>query len=629
LLIERDNFPLFLPVILGVGILIGVYLPLTSPPLALYLLIGFSLCFSVLLLLKNFRIISTIIAISMLGYYVAQTGGILKTELLSNKQFLEKDYDKISFFANVEYIEETHPTMKGMQRITLKNMTFDERENLKFIKTAKMTCHSTMLTNIQPNDRVKVLGRLLKFKIPAIPGSFDQKQFNSIIKIDTTGVVFYIKAVKHKEIPNLYDIFSKLRRYLTKTIMITLSSPASGIASALLTGDKSAITPDIRDKFINSGTAHILAISGLHMSIIASIIFFVLSKILSYLNLILPNINAKKLSAGLSIIITFVYLALSGFSPSAIRAFIMTSICFISLILERGALSLRSVSIAAFLILLFDSASLFHVSFQLSFCAVVALISFYENYKDVLTEYFSSNSYLKKIYAYFISSIISTIIASIATFPISVSTFNRLSLTGILGNLVAIPMISFLIAPLGIICVVCAGIANIFSKLIEYCLNVLINTVGYVASLPGAVIAIRSPNNCTLYLCLFGGILLCLLKTKLKYVGVFAIICSVLSYFLETPPNIIIPPNSRAICYIEDNKFYTTSIREGRNKILSIQRNLGYSGKLEKKERNNEYIKKYEQGLFVWTKNGKIIRKCQIAKRPHPYCPALYEDVRE
>jgi competence protein ComEC len=581
-----------------------------------------------------------------LGFYTAQTGGILKTELLSSKRFLEEDCDKSSFFANVEFIEETHPTMKGMQRITLENIKFDNektsvrnvsfgllsktevKKDLEFIKTAKMTCHSRMLENINPNDRVKIIGRLLKYKESAIPGSFDQKQYNSLIKIDATGIVFYIKNVfQHEENRNVKGVFASLRRYLTKTIMTKISKPSNGVAAALLTGDKSAIGPDVRDKFIKSGTAHILAISGLHMSIVASIAFLALLKIALYVNLAIPIINPRKLAAGLTVPITFTYLALSGFSPSAVRAFIMTSIFLISVILGRGAISLRSVSIAAFLILLFDSAALFLVSFQLSFCAVVALISFYENYNETPLRYFSKNSVLNKIFLYLFASILSTLIASLATLPISVSTFNRLSLTGILGNLVALPLISFIIAPLGIICIIFSSFFSFLLKLIEYCLNFLIEMVGYISNLPGSDITLRSPCNSSLYICIFGGILLCLLKTRLKYVGVFAIAFSVILYYFEESPDIIFPPNSNSVCYIENGEFYTTSVREGRNKILSIQRNLGFSGKPIKKELENNFIerRKYGQGLFIWTKNGKIIKRRQIAKRIHPYCPAYFE----
>lgn len=453
--IEKITFPLLFPVFLGIGILLGVFFPSEILFIILSIMFVFSIKFG------KFSIISFLL---LLGFYIAQTGGILKTDLLIDKKFLKSDVDKISFFADVDFIEETHPVMKGMQRIVLKNMSFDQNENLNFIKTAKMTCHSNMLKDIETNDRVRIFGRLLKYKTAAIPGSFDQKQYNSLVGLDATGAVFYIKKVKSLNEQNVKNNFSAARRFLTKSIMKEFQAPANGIAAALLTGDKSAIPTEIRDKFIKSETAHILAISGLHMSVVSAIVFVLFSKIFSYLGLFIKKLNFQTAAAIFTIPTTFVYLGLSGFSPSAVRAFIMTTICFISLIMGKKVLSLRSVSLAAFVILIFDPASLFLVSFQLSFCAVVALISFYENFQNLIQKFYCSKNFITKFFCYIILSIITTIIASLATFPISVSTFNRLSLIGVLGNITAIPLISFIIAPLGIFTI-------LFSKFFHFCQN--------------------------------------------------------------------------------------------------------------------------------------------------------------
>ena len=618
--IEKANFPLFFPVILGIGILLGVYFPLKI--LFALLLLTFTLSI-------KFRKYFSICFLVLLGFYIAQTGGILKTDLLINKKFLEKDYDKVSFFADVDFIEETHPIMKGMQRIVFRNISFGPKYNLDYIKTAKMTCHSNMLQNIETNDRVKVFGRLMKYKIAAIPGSFDQKQYNSLIGLDATGAVFHIKKVKTLMQPRMWRSFSYVRRVLTKSRMEKFSAPANGIAAALLTGDKSAIPPEIRDKFIKSGTAHILAISGLHMSVVSAIIFFIFSKIFSYLGIFIKKLNFQIAAAICTIPTTFVYLGLSGFSPSAVRAFIMTTVCFVSLMRGKKVLSLRSVSLAAFIILLFDPASLFLVSFQLSFCAVVALISFYENFQKFLSRLYWHSNIFSKFASYILLSVITTIIASLATFPISVSTFNRLSLTGILGNIIAIPLISFIIAPLGIFCIMLSKLFSFFPSLLETVLNLLVNSVGFVSELPGSDIAVRSPHIFTLYICVFGGIILCLLKTNIKHFGNILIAASMLLYYFEKSPNIIIPPDAAIACFIENGKFYTTSLKSGRNKVLAIQRNLGFSGDLVKKDLDTDEIdiQKYEKGLFIFKEGGSLERICQIANRVHPYCPAYFESV--
>ena len=627
---ERSSFPLFCPVLLSLGILTGVCFPFTNWQ-ALCIFLAASLVISVLL--RKIKISSFSVLLFALGIYVSQTGGILDTELLSNKKFIEQEYKKIKFFATVGFVEETHPTIKNMQRVIFKDMQFDKYENLSFIKTSKMTCSSKSLYGIKPQDRVRVTGSLLPYKPAAIPGSFDQAQYNSLIKMDTTGIVFYMKKVKSnnsESSSNIMENFSSARFWLTKAITRNIAKPAGGVAAALLTGDKSVIDNDVRDKFIKSGTAHILAISGLHMSILASILFFVFFRLFLYSNCFLPHLNAKKCAAVITIPCTFLYLALSGFSPSAIRAFIMTTVCLISITIGRGAISLRSVSFAGFLILLFDSASLFLVSFQLSFSAVVALISFYEKYSSTFARWTSNATFPKKAALYLATSSITTFVATVATLPISISTFNRLSLSSIFGNLIAIPLTSLVIAPLGIISLVFGYFTNFFTKLFEISINILITCISYVASMPGSDIALKTPSTSTLFIMILGGVVLCLLKTRLRHIGSFAICISLILYLFEKTPDIIIPPKANVVCFVKDGVFYSTSTSKGRNKVKSIQRNLGFSGEIKKSVNVDFSIEQkiYDQGLFLWTKNEKILKKRQLANKRHPYCPTFYENTQ-
>jgi competence protein ComEC len=565
------------------------------------------------------------------GIYVAQTGGILEIKLLTQKKFIDKECDRIIFSADVGFIDATHPTMKSMQRIVFKNIQIhgEHEQELNFIKTAKMTCSSKTINGIAPNDRVKVIGKFIPYKTASIPFSFDQFQYNVLTKMDATGIVFFVKSITKSDQIGM-DIFPYLRRILTKKIVEKIKNPAGGIASALLTGDKSPILPEVRDKFVNSGTAHILAISGLHMSLVASVLFSIFFRIALFLYCFINRINAKKIAAFLTILFTFLYLAISGFSPSATRAFIMNTICLIGVMFDRGALSMRSVSIAAFLILLFDSGSLFLVSFQLSFCAVVALIAFYEEYNDLFLEWRrNNNSKIGCIGIFIALSAVTTIIASVATFPISVATFNRFSLSGILGNLVAIPVISFVIVPIGLIALVFGYFTDIFTNLLEIILNSLTQCLGVISELPGSNLVIKSPDIFTLYIMVIGGIMLCLLRSGVRHFGAGLIGLSSIIWIFEKKPDIVIPPQVASACYVEDGVFYATSLKKGRNKFLGIQKNLGFSGDLKKKELKLDEveIRDYKNGLFIWTQNGKILEVKQLAEKRHPYCPAYLERI--
>lgn len=610
--ILQEQFSLFSPVILGIGILLGV----NFPNFWIFLLFLIVTC-----IIYKIKLLRNAILLLSLGFYVAQTGGIFKTTLLTEKQYLTREYT-VPFEATVKYIEETHPVMRNMRRITLKNIQFKHRNDLNFIKTAKMTCSVKASNNIAVGERISVFGQLIPFKPPVIPFAFNPKQYYTLQGIDVTGIIFKISKVG--QIENS-DIFSNWRRTLTRKIIDKLGTITGGIASALITGDKSSIPADTREIFIKSGTAHILAISGLHMSLVATIIYLVLFRAFLYLSHFWLRINPQITSSVLTIILTGCYLALSGFSPSATRAYIMTSLGLIGLMLGRGIISIRNVSFVALLLLIINPGVLFSISFQLSFSAVVALISFYENYGSLLRY---RTTPIIKVFFYIISSLITTVIATIATAPISIATFNRLSICGILGNIVAIPMISFLIIPCGLLCLVTVGQLPLLINILSWAINKMVSLLTICANLPYTDITIRSPHTFTLYLIILGGITICLCQSKLKYVGGGLLSVGFLFWIFEKNPVCIILPEQNIICYEKNGQFYCNTKRKGYRIIETLCRNLGYSNKIiytsiDVKELT-QFIKN-KQPIFIWADGTAKT----LSKPKHPYAPVAYVTMQK
>lgn len=616
---ERERLPLFAPFIFGIGIIFGVFYPFFH--WMHVWIFNISVILLTIFLYGRLKILACSILLFGLGVYVVQTGGILETNLLTHKKFLTEECEKIEFTAVVSSMDETHPVMKNMRRVSFKDVKI---ENFDFVQTIKMTCSAKMSEGISPGDIVRIRGKLMPFKAPAMPGTFDQFQYNSLTGTDATGIAYFM--VKIGSTDSYAGKLAKIRRELTQITLKKLSKHgcAGAVASALLTGDKSAIQPEVRDKFINSGTAHILAISGLHMSIVASVIFFLLYKILQYINYFCGRFSAKRIAAIVTIPATFLYLALSGFSPSATRAFIMTSVFLIAVIFGRGVLSLRSVAVAGFLILLFYTGSIFLVSFQLSFCAVVALIAFYETFQYKINNLKANNAgVLGKVVFYILSTLITTVIASIATLPISVAVFNRLSLSGLLGNLVAIPIVTFLVIPVGLFSLMFGYFSDVPVEFFAYILNKLYAILSWISELPGSNLVIKSPQMPALYAIIVGGIILCLLKGKMRFCGIVPILCGLFFWVFRDCPDIIFIPEKDVVCFVENSNFFTTSLRKGRRLSLAVQRNLGFSGKLTKKEFYSTRWKTeiYPRGLYIWLRTGETK---QLAERQHPYCPAYW-----
>ena len=157
-----------------------------------------------------------------------------------------------------------------------------------------------------------------------------------------------------------------------------LSQPAAGIARALITGDQSAVDEDAREVMAVAGLAHVLSVSGLHLTIVAGGVFAALRLLLSLSEGLARRVPVKRLAAVGGIAAALLYFAISGGNVAALRATVMIVLVFGAVIFGRRALTMRNVAIAALVVLLSDPASVFRPSFQLSFAAVVALIGAWE-----------------------------------------------------------------------------------------------------------------------------------------------------------------------------------------------------------------------------------------------------------
>lgn len=578
---EKNRFPLFFPVFLGLGIKIGVYFPFYHFSSVLFFFSTITLIMFFIFWKKRgyyIKIFCSYIFCFCIGICVVQTGGLFKTDLLVYHKFLEKQIDYLEFKGEIGFIEDKHPLMKNMKRIILKDIKFSEKyKDLNFIKVVKMTCGSRMIDEIEPNDMVEIKGRLIPFKDMPIPGSFNAKQYYSIIGINATGVVFKIKKIGHKK--PFIDI-DTARCKLTRAILKKIDGDAGGIAAALITGDKSAIRDEVRQEFIKAGIAHILAISGLHMTLVASIIFLVLRRSFILVSLLFTKVNPRKISAIFTIPILLLYLCVSGFSPSAIRAFVMVSIFMTSIIIGRNALSLRNVSVAALIILIIEPGSLFLVSFQLSFAAVVCLVAFYENYGNSFMK-IKREGFFQKIEVYLYMSLMTTIIATIATTPYSFATFNRFSFMSLIGNILAIPLTSFIIVPFGIASLFLSS-CNLVIGIFVYSLNLLISIASFVSLLPGTEIPMCFPGSIFLWSVTIGGLILCCMKTRVKYVGIILILFGIVVFMMmEDPKGIVTDKLGNKDYYlVKDGEFYITNPKKnkGRNKV--IQKVSGCSGSI-------------------------------------------------
>ncbi len=218
---------------------------------------------------------------------------------------------------------------------------------------------------------------------PLRPGGYDFARDMYFAGIGGSGYVLgkiKVEPVPHP--PGLWlraaAVVDAVRENINRRIHAMLPGDRGSIASALITGKRNAISAPVSDAFYVSSLAHVLAISGYHMAVVAGIAFFFMRAGLALIPSLASRRPIKKWAAAGALLTAAFYLVLSGASVSTQRAFIMIAIVLIGVMLDRPALTFRTIAIAAFAVLLLAPQSIVHPSFQMSFAAALALIAAYQ-----------------------------------------------------------------------------------------------------------------------------------------------------------------------------------------------------------------------------------------------------------
>lgn len=315
-----------------------------------------------------------------------------------------------------------------------------------------------------PGTLIKGLARLQPPAGPALPGLNDFA-FDSYFKgVGAIGGFLgrpqlITQAPATGAASTFSDILATVRTAINRRILSVLPGDTGAFASALVTNDTAAFSKDGLEALRLSGLAHVISISGLHMVLAAGISFIGLRMAFSLFPGFIQTQPVKTYAAFGAIVTSGLYLLISGMPVSAERSFIMLAIAMGGVIAARNVLTLRSVAIAAFVILVLSPSSVLGPSFQMSFGAATALVSGYTLWRlrpielrrlSGLPHYKLVLPAVRSVGAVMLTSQI----AGLATAIFSVAHFHRLTLLGMLGNVAAMPFISIVVMPAGFLSVI-------------------------------------------------------------------------------------------------------------------------------------------------------------------------------
>jgi competence protein ComEC len=358
-----------------------------------------------------------------------------------------------------------------------------------------------------------------------------------------------------------------VREAINQRIHSVLAGDRGSIASALITGKRNAISDPVTNAFYVSSLAHVLAISGFHMAVVAGIAFFVIRAALALVPALAGRRPIKNWAAVAALIAAAFYLVLSGASASTQRAFIMVTIVLIGVMLDRPALTFRTITIAAFVVLLLSPQAVVHPSFQMSFAAALALIAAYQYGLPWRADADTSLGARAALWdtREIAALILASVVAGLATTPYAAYHFHRVAPYGVVANLLAMPVVSAWVMPMGILGVLTLplGFDAPFWQLMGQGIDWMIAVALWVTSLPGAVGHMRAFGAGPLLLATAGLLLLCLLRTPLRLGGAVLAVIAALWALAAPAPDVLVAGDGRA-----------TAIRgpDGRLRVLSSGR---------------------------------------------------------
>lgn len=403
-------------------------------------------------------------------------------------------------------------------------------------------------------DRLLVLANLSPPAGPAAPGAFD---FQRVAWYQQIGAVGYALApavvIEHGRPDGIVRTIDGLRADITARILRALPGPEGGVAAALLTGEQTAVTKDINQSMRDSGLAHILSISGLHIVFVVALVMGCLRYGVALIPPLALRIDAKKFSAVVALLVALFYTALAGAPVPAQRSCAMAAFGLMAILLDRTALSLRLVAWSAVVVLIAAPESLTGASFQMSFAAVIALIAGWEaaaGWRRRLAERAerTKNRWFWKLLVGFGSSLATTLIASIATGAFAAYHFNRLSFLGVVANLLGVPLTGFWIMPLGLLAMLLMplGLEKFALVPMGWGVEGLNAIAAHVAAWPQAAMLVPSLPGASLWLLSFGGLWLCLWRRRWRLAG---LPIAIVGLFLGQgpPPDLLMSEDGRVL----------------------------------------------------------------------------------
>ncbi|MGX9393515.1 ComEC/Rec2 family competence protein [Nitrobacteraceae bacterium UC4446_H13] len=536
----------WVPIAFGIGI--ALYFSADREPVAWVAVVAAAVLFGVALLLRHRKAFAvTLMLAAMAGGFAVAS---LKTARVAHPVLVHPIYS-----AALQGFVETHEERERTDRFVLRVTELSAAHNAVALTRVRLSVRKGTAPPV--GSYVALKARLLPPLPPLRPGSYDFGRDLYFQGIGASG--FAMGAIKTLDPPasggwklRYAAIMQGMRDGIDARIRTALEGDNRAIATALLTGRRDAITPAVNDAMFISGLGHVLSISGYHMAVVAGVVFFAVRALLALIPGLTVTFPIKKWSAAAALAAATFYLLLSGAEVATQRSYFMTAVVLLAVMVDRRAITFRTLAIAAMVVLIAAPEALVHPSFQMSFAATLGLVALIQ---VGMPRLFATpdNSAAARAALWggreIMTLALASFVAGLATTPYAAFHFHRVTPYGVLANLGAMPVVSGVVMPAGLMGLIAApfGLDRPFWEIMGLGIDWMIAVSVWVAALPGAIGRMAAFGTGPLMLASAGIVLLGLLRTPLRWAGGVAVVLATVWALSVTQPDVLVAGDGHSV----------------------------------------------------------------------------------
>ncbi|MBO9622876.1 MAG: ComEC/Rec2 family competence protein [Sphingomonas sp.] len=390
---------------------------------------------------------------------------------------------------------------------------------------------------------IRLRARLMPPAPPAVPGAYDFARLAWFAGLGASGKGFApVALIRPGSAPG-----TDLRARLSAHIESRVEGSGGGIASALATGDRGAISDEDAEAMQRSGLAHLLSVSGLHVSAVTAAAMLIVLRLLALSPTLALRWRLPLVAAGAGAFAAIGYTLLTGAEVPTVRSCIAALLVLLALSLGREAITLRLVAAGAVAVLLLWPEAAAGPSFQLSFAAVTAIVALHESPR--IRGWFArrEESLAARLLRHAGSLLLTGMVVELALMPIALFHFHQAGLYGALANIVAIPLTTFVIMPLEAAALLfdTAGAGMPFWWLTARALDLLLWLAHLTAAAPGAMAALPAMPVGAYATMLAGGLWIALWRTRVRWAGALPLAAGLVWALLTPAPDLLVTGDGR------------------------------------------------------------------------------------